>query len=71
VIGRTGPAQAPGRSHAATGPPRRERKKETLLRANPSKDGDAESRDYSEQASPSPPGRQRKEHGTLAAHFVV
>src|SRR3989440_7480095 len=34
----------------------------SLLRANPSKDGDAESRDYGDATSLGPPGRQRDDH---------
>jgi len=34
----------------------------SLLRANPSKDGDAESRDYGDATSLGPPGRQRIDH---------
>ncbi len=37
----------------------------TLLRAKPSKDGDAKSRDYGDATSLGPPGRQHIDHGVV------
>lgn len=49
---------------------RRPRETQTLLRANPSKDGDAELRGYGDLESSRQPGRQRTDHeSTLAATF--
>src|SRR5437764_15169023 len=39
----------------------RQRSSPSLIRANPSKDGDAESRDYGDATSLGPPGRQRND----------
>jgi hypothetical protein len=49
-----------------------DQRQNTLLRAKPSKDGDAELGDFGDQRSPCQPGRQRldKSSSFLAAFFV-